>query len=284
MSNQLKVEILIGLPGSGKTTYALQKVQQDASWVRINKDTLRQMCHASVHSKAREKFILQLRDQFILSALADRKNVIVDDTNFGPHVAHITELVKDKATVIVNDTFLQVPLQDCIKNDLKRVNSVGKDVIMRMHRDYIQPTFALSESPGSMRAIICDLDGTLCLLNGRNPYDASTCEQDLPNQAVLETLLALRIKGYSIILVSGRSDEFKPQTTRWLVEHEVPHNHLYMRKKGDTRPDQVIKREIYEQAIHPFYKVLMVLDDRQRVVDMWRSLGLTVFQVNYGDF
>ncbi len=30
--------------------------------------------------------------------------------------------------------------------------------------------------------------------------------------------------------------------------------------------------------------VFMVVDDRQKVVDMWRDLGLTVFQVAPGDF
>ena len=30
--------------------------------------------------------------------------------------------------------------------------------------------------------------------------------------------------------------------------------------------------------------VFLVVDDRNKVVDMWRSLGLTVFQVAEGDF
>ncbi|MDJ0647343.1 MAG: hypothetical protein QNJ60_01435 [Xenococcaceae cyanobacterium MO_188.B19] len=32
------------------------------------------------------------------------------------------------------------------------------------------------------------------------------------------------------------------------------------------------------------FRCLFILDDRQQVVDMWRSLGLTVFQVAEGDF
>jgi hypothetical protein len=30
--------------------------------------------------------------------------------------------------------------------------------------------------------------------------------------------------------------------------------------------------------------VFLVVDDRNKVVDMWRTLGLTVFQVAEGDF
>ena len=42
--------------------------------------------------------------------------------------------------------------------------------------------------PNLPNAIICDLDGTLALLNGRNPYDASLCEDVIPNIPVVETL------------------------------------------------------------------------------------------------
>jgi hypothetical protein len=57
-----------------------------------------------------------------------------------------------------------------------------------------------------------------------------------------------------------------------------------MRKSGDYRKDYEVKKEIYETYIKDKFNVLCVLDDRQSVVDMWRSLGLTCLQVNYGDF
>ncbi len=57
-----------------------------------------------------------------------------------------------------------------------------------------------------------------------------------------------------------------------------------MRQEGDTRKDVLVKQEIYEREIKGRYNVLFVLDDRQQVVDGWRALGLTVFQVAPGDF
>jgi len=57
-----------------------------------------------------------------------------------------------------------------------------------------------------------------------------------------------------------------------------------MRPAGDIRKDVLIKQEIYEREIKDKYNVLFVLDDRQSVVDGWRSLGLTVFQVAEGQF
>jgi hypothetical protein len=57
-----------------------------------------------------------------------------------------------------------------------------------------------------------------------------------------------------------------------------------MRSTGDHRQDSIIKQEIYQQQICGQYNIKLVLDDRQQVVDMWRDLGLTVFQVAAGDF
>ena len=57
-----------------------------------------------------------------------------------------------------------------------------------------------------------------------------------------------------------------------------------MRKKGDYRHDEIIKEEIYHTDIEPNYNVIAVFDDRNRVCDMWRNLGLLCNQVYYGDF
>lgn len=52
-----------------------------------------------------------------------------------------------------------------------------------------------------------------------------------------------------------------------------------MRQTGDLKKDGIIKQEIYEQYIKDKYNVKFILDDRNQVVEMFRSLGLTVFQV-----
>ena len=56
-----------------------------------------------------------------------------------------------------------------------------------------------------------------------------------------------------------------------------------MRQNKDYRKDSIIKKERYD-TIKDTHDVLWVIDDRQQVVDMWRDLGLTVFQVAPGDF
>jgi hypothetical protein len=133
---------------------------------------------------------------------------------------------------------------------------------------------------GKQKAIICDLDGTLALLN-RDPYDASQCELDTLNVPVAKIL---RLYDGSVILVSGREDKYKPQTVKWLDTHEVSYDQLYMRKSGDFRKDFIVKKEIYDQYIKDNYDVEWVFDDRDQVVKLWREMGLTCFQVAYGDF
>jgi hypothetical protein len=64
----------------------------------------------------------------------------------------------------------------------------------------------------------------------------------------------------------------------------VPYNELLMRPNGDNRADDVVKEELFRARIQPRYSVAGVIDDRNRIVKMWRRLGLVCFQVAEGDF
>lgn len=57
-----------------------------------------------------------------------------------------------------------------------------------------------------------------------------------------------------------------------------------MRPAGNMEKDSVIKRRLYEEHIKGTYNVAYVIDDRNQVVEMWRSLGLRCLQVANGDF
>jgi len=48
-------------------------------------------------------------------------------------------------------------------------------------------------------------------------------------------------------------------------------------------PDEILKKEMLDTFINKD-EVFLVVDDRDKVVKMWRDLGLNTFQVAPGDF
>ncbi|MEL6989627.1 MAG: polynucleotide kinase, partial [Bacteroidota bacterium] len=135
------------------------------------------------------------------------------------------------------------------------------------------------------KAIICDLDGTLALMNGRDPFMAKNCDQDLLNTPVADLVKLKAKEGCKILLFSGRSEEYKAPTLEWLSRYEIPYELLRMRKVKDNRKDSIVKKEFFEEEVSGKYNIEFVLDDRNQVVDLWRDdLGLACFQVYYGDF
>lgn len=84
--------------------------------------------------------------------------------------------------------------------------------------------------------------------------------------------------------MSGRDRKHEEQTRQCLDRNKIRYDSLFMRDIDDRRNDAIIKRELYEKHIRGKYNVLFVLDDRLRCVEMWRALGITCLQVNYGRF
>lgn len=287
------VYIMKGLPGSGKTERAKQAMEnaKNSPIKRISKDDLRAMLDNGKWSKANEKFILKARDELIRLNLLQLNNVIVDDTNLHPkHVTRIQEIAKEcKADWYIID-LTEVPLEECIKWDLLREKSVGERVIRRMHKQFIAPKVEpVPYDPNLSDCIICDLDGTLALFGDANPYDRDFSQDEVnkPVQRIVEfysNYFDMGDASDSIVILSGRSSKYFTQTVTWLRDNDINYDKFVMRREGDTRKDVIVKQEMYETHIQGKYNVLFVLDDRNSVVEMWRSLGLTCLQVAEGDF
>lgn len=275
-----QVIILRGLPGSGKTSWAKNLIAKNPNkFKRVNKDDLRDMVDGGKWSKDSEKLILALRDIIIVEALDNGNHVIVDDTNLHlKHEQRIRELVKGKADVVIQD-FTDVSLQTCIKNDLNRDKSVGEKVIRDMYNQFLKPKREnILYNDYYDDIVICDLDGTLSLLNGRNPYDASTCADDLLNKFVADL-----IRNEKVIFVSGREDKYRQQTKEFLKSNNIDYIALYMRKNDDNRKDYIIKKEIFDNHIRNKYNIKYVIDDRLQVCRLWYSLGLNLLRVGDPD-
>ncbi|MUL35975.1 LNS2 domain-containing protein [Gloeocapsopsis dulcis] len=135
------------------------------------------------------------------------------------------------------------------------------------------------------KAIICDLDGTCNIYqhyiqskrkNWKAFYKALG---DVVHEFCRDIVMMYKQRGDTIVLVTGRPEEYKPPTEEWLSAHGVEYDLLLMRKTGDSRKDFIVKQELYEQYIKSKYDILFVLEDRAQVVKMWREQGLTCLQV-----
>ena len=139
-------------------------------------------------------------------------------------------------------------------------------------------------------AIIVDIDGTLAhrKVNQigefmRTPHEYEQVDTDTYDPIIGE-IVDTFAKMVNIIIVSGRPASAKIDTVHWLNSHSVSFDAIFTRTDGDYRQDSLVKYEIYKEHIEPFYNVKFVLDDRNRVVEMWRDQGLKVLQVAEGDF
>ena len=129
-------------------------------------------------------------------------------------------------------------------------------------------------------AIMVDVDGTLAHMVDRSPYDYSKVHED-----TLDLVVANITRRYKhVIIMSGRPEDCREATEKWLRKHDVRFEALHMRPSGDKRPDTEVKWELYQKYVKPNYNIDFVLDDRNRVVKMWRDNGLKCLQVAEGDF
>lgn len=288
-----KVILMRGLPASGKSTYAKQLVDEAPNvYKRINRDDLRMMFDNGYTSNGNEKFIKKVRDILIVKALGEGKSVVVDDTNLSErNFTRISQLVSDynkqhNQNVQVEVKEFDTPVNECIERDAQREKPVGEKVIRQMHRQFFDDGVRYAPKDTQLpKAIICDLDGTLALLNGRDPFNAEGCENDLLNEPVANTVKMYATQGYKVLLFSGRKQMHLPPTKRWLAKHNIPYDVLQLRGDEDNRKDAIIKREIFDTYAANKYQIEFVLDDRDQVVNMWRDeLKLPCYQVYYGNF
>lgn len=301
------VHVMTGLPASGKTTAARAlQAEAEGRMRRVNLDDLRTMLDIPAPERGRsyrhEQTVLAIQDAAVRAAVTDGFDVVVDNTHLTRHIPkRLKAAVGGLVTFVVHD-FTDVPVEECLRRDAARERPVGEEIIRLLAEKHLKarkggwrltdewmndepPVRAYVPDPALPAAVLCDIDGTLALTGDRGPYDFSRCELDLLNTPVRHALDAFRrAGGDTVVLLSGRSEEHRPQTESWLARHEVPYDELWMRPAGDTRRDDVVKAELFDAHVRDRYAVRMSLDDRDRVVAIWRRMGLPTWQVNYGDF
>ena len=145
--------------------------------------------------------------------------------------------------------------------------------------------------------VIVDIDGTLADCTHRlrhiqkmpKDWDSFFAEtgRDSPIVPIVSLVQGLvSDQTNRVIYVSGRPTKTKRVTVEWLYRWGLVGSklNLYMRHDGDHRDDQILKRELLSYVRADGFNPVLAIDDRKRVVDMWRAEGLICMQVAEGDF
>lgn len=286
-----------GLPGSGKSTWAKKFVHDNGSdkWIRINRDDLRDMT-GDYWVPSRESLLDSFCRIMLCTAMTKGLNIVIDNMNLSSNTCkEIEDSVQDfnenytyewQYVFEYKDFF--IPLEEVIIRDSLRSRSVGAKVIKNLYYKY--RNLFIKESPNRPvlkqnmdlpHAIIVDIDGTLALNTSGRPFFGKGCEEGYLKDICVESVANIaRSYPHNVIIVSGRENTElgKYNTVSWLSAHFIYYTHLYMRSEKDYRPDEVIKQEIFYKYIKDKYYVDYIIDDRDKVVKMWRNLGLLCLQ------
>lgn len=306
-----KIIILVGLPASGKSTWASKQMLPV-----VSRDAVRPYFSGSLDktilSFEQENLVTEIQRGLAKTYLDAGLSVIVDDMNVrSKYVSGWVEFAilngvdyefrvfsETLSTLLDRNNSREHPVPNEViesiysrftANGVPRIdfNRIGKNVVDRLSKSTkpsIQPYVADTSLP---KAVIVDLDGTLAHnVSGRHWYALDDSymsdEVDESVQFVVESFIN---KGYTVIFMSGRDERTRDVTEKWLREKAgFEPTHLFMRPAHDSRTDSIVKIELFDKHLRDSYNVVLSIDDRKQVVAAWRELGLRVWQVAEGDF
>ena len=287
-----KILVLQGVPASGKSTYARELAEKDESYVIVNRDSIRES-RGNYWIPKQEDYISDIEEFEVRAAINRKLNVVIDATNLNPKTIEKWNLIAQETESDIEFKLFEISFEEAMKRDSdpSRKRPVGEKTMKTFFRKYFPDKLTsmtdtrliLEPESSKPNVILCDIDGTVALRKNRSPFDYSKVSEDIFDPRMK---LLLQNQNTDIIFLSGRegTSECKKDTEEWLKSNGIKFKDLLMRKPKDFRPDNEIKLEIYENQIKPIYNVVSVFEDRDKVVKMWRDLGILCCQVYYGNF
>lgn len=304
---KIMIYVMQGPPAGGKSTKAREIYNEDKLHrVIVNRDSIRDS-RGDYWVPEQESYISKLEEHAVRAAIESGLSPIIDATNLNPKTRQKWVDLALEYKVDLTTIECVVPYQEALTRDSNRERSVGKKVLRDFYKRYYPHLIApmsddrqmIEFTPGKRKAIIVDIDGTVALRNNRSPFDYARVGEDSVDHRMAHLLrnLICECEEYDVFFVTGREavDNCREDTIKWINDNIYSHTwegimgpeynwKLFMRDEGDHRSDEIVKKEIYENHIAPYYDVVCVFEDRNRVVKMWRGLGLLVAQVWDGDF
>ena len=296
----MKAHIMIGISGSGKSTYVKEHTTPGS--VIVNNDSARRR-FVGINSednlwdyykfdKNVESQVKSEIDALINHALYNDKDLWIDNTNLTvAKNKHLKEFLEQLGyEVHFHNLNTSSNINTYLYNNQQRINRLKPSVINDQYIRVCINNYVNFETGDRVQARIAlvDIDGTVAdHFNERSPFDWSKVSNDRPRPYVIETLKALYNFGSIdfIQFLSGRESICYDDTMIWLQNvagFDMTRHRLLMRQRKDNRKDVIIKSEIYENCIKDKYEIKFVFDDRNQVVDYWWDQKLPVFHV--GDY
>lgn len=302
--------MLYGPPACGKSTFARAYVEENKNAIIVNRDSIRLSIGETNFEKQKEDFVTDIEVFSVKKGIEHGFDVIIDATNLNPTTVARWEGISKELGCELDRKEFYLPYSIALQMDKKRASeggaSVGEKVLRKFYQKYYYEKY-IEEVGIDVRPIrdfdnslppcvMVDLDGTLCIHNGRTAFEYDKIPSDKCDHR-LKYLIELYIEaGIEVIFLSGREKigDCEKLTKEWLKKNitstkrklsaEVPTYTLVMRECGDHRPDDIVKAELFEKHIEGQFNPICVYDDRDKVVKMWRDRGILCNQVYYGNF
>lgn len=145
-----------------------------------------------------------------------------------------------------------------------------------------------------MDCYVFDMDGTLSDCSHRlhhvreKPKNYKKFYDDVlldkPIEPILSIARLLQLGSKNIVISTGRDELCFDATKMWLDIQRIYPKFIFMRNKGDSRQDFIVKKEHLDKMKTLGLTPIAAFDDRTRVVDMWRENGIQCLQVAPGDY
>lgn len=144
--------------------------------------------------------------------------------------------------------------------------------------------------PDRPQIVVLDIDGVLADVRHRlhfverRPKDWDEFFAAMDDDAALEEGVALArdhaAHGRTIVYLTGRNEDHRGLTERWLERHGLPEGRLVMRRSDDRRPARLFKPQALSRIARDG-EVLAVVDDDEAVVRVLRDAGWPVVHATW---
>ena len=289
------VVITRGLPYSGKSSFARQWVAEKSSErSRVSRDDIRLTNFGSyVIEPSLEKVVTTIEHATLRALLQAGRSVVIDNQNLreDPVLEYLQIAEEYNATVLYRD--FSIELKEALRRHAAREDNKLPVEVVRAH-------------PGlPLRS--CRRAAT-CLIRACHTLGCSTWTAPSPSSATIAAPSTGRSfwmtsrthrwcvcfsswpqqvtrSSSSLAVKASRSSAASPAMSGMSPRRDDPaaEGRRLAGQTGDGRRDSIVKREIFDREIRPYYCVQGVVDDRLQVVRMWHHLGVPVFRVGNPD-